>query len=174
MNIKQQLTLPALFLACGLLLPIAFHMFGMAGKIFLPMHIPVLMSGLLLGWRQGFSIGVFTPFISSILTGMPPLYPMAPIMAIELALYGAAGGYLHSEKKLSPLVSLIGALIAGRIGVIIMLTIFAQTLQINLSPLVYVAAAAINGAPGIIIQLLCLPPLVKKLEEYLSLTRLRM
>lgn len=171
MNIKQQLTLPALFLSCGLLLPIAFHIFGMAGKIFLPMHIPVLMSGLLLGWKQGFCIGMFTPFLSSILTGMPPLYPIAPIMAIELALYGATGGYLHYEKKLSLPISLIVALIAGRIGVILMLTIFAQTLQINLSLWVYVAAAAINGAPGIIIQILCIPPLIKKLEEYLILSR---
>lgn len=174
MDIKKQLTLPALFLSCGLLLPIAFHMFGMAGKIFLPMHIPVLMSGLLLGWRQGLCMGLFTPILSSILTGMPPLYPMAPIMAIELALYGAAGGYLYKNKHLSPLLAVLGALVAGRLGVVIMLAIFASTLQISMSPWIYVAMAAANGAPGIIIQLLFLPPLVKKLEGYLNISHLHM
>lgn len=171
MNIKQQLTLPALFLACGLLLPIAFHTFGMAGKIFLPMHIPVLMTGLLLGWKQGLCIGFFTPILSSILTGMPPLYPMAPIMAVELALYGAAGGYLHHNRQLSPLLSLAGALIAGRLGVALMLAIFAETLQIKLSPWIYVLVSAANGSVGIGIQLLCIPPLVNKLEKYLELSK---
>lgn len=168
MNIKQQLTLPALFLACGLLLPIAFHMFGMAGKIFLPMHIPVFMAGLLLGWRKGLFIGILTPLLSSFLTGMPSLYPMAPIMSIELAVYGATAGYLHYSKGLSILPSLISSLIAGRIAVALMLALFAEALNIKLSPWIYVMTSAANGMVGIVLQIISIPPLVKKLEVYMQ------
>lgn len=172
MNLKQKLTLPALFLACGLLLPMVFHTFGMAGKIFLPMHIPVLMAGLLLGWKQGLCIGFFTPILSSLLTGMPPLLPMAPVMAVELALYGATAGYLRRTQKLSPLFALIGALIMGRLGAALIIALFAETLHIKLSPWIYVMASITNGILGIIIQIVGIPPLIAKLEQYLLQNRI--
>lgn len=168
MNTNYRLTLPALFLAFGLLLPMAFHVTGLAGKIFLPMHIPVLMGGLILGGQQGLFLGIFTPLLSSLLTGMPPLYPMAPIMTVELALYGAAAGYLYRNKRCSLLLSLISALIAGRIGIALMLALFAESIGIHLTPWAYIAASAAQGAVGIFIQIIGLPPLVHKLEFYLE------
>lgn len=168
MNTNYKLTLPALFLSLGLLLPMAFHITGLAGKIFLPMHIPVLMGGLILGWQHGLFLGIFTPLISSFLTGMPPLYPMALIMAVELALYGAAAGYLYRTKRCSLLLSLVFALIAGRIGIAMMLGLFAESLGIHLTPWAYIAASTAQGAVGIIIQIVALPSLVRKLEFYLE------
>lgn len=48
----RKLTFGALCLALSLLLPQAFHLLGMqqAGQLFLPMHIPVLIGGMVLGW----------------------------------------------------------------------------------------------------------------------------
>lgn len=168
MNTNYRLTLPALFLACGLLLPMAFHISGLAGKIFLPMHIPVLMGSLMLGWQQGLFLGFATPLLSSLLTGMPPLYPMAPIMTVELALYGTAAGYLYRTRKCSLLFSLIGALIVGRLGIALMLFLCAESIGIRLSPWLYVATAAAHGAVGIVLQIIAIPPLVRKLEYYLE------
>ena len=85
------LVLTALFIAAGILLPIFFHGLGLGGAVFLPMHIPVLLGGMLLGWRQGFVIGLVTPLLSCLLTGMPPLLPALPLMTSELAAYGALG-----------------------------------------------------------------------------------
>ena len=95
----NKLVLTSLFIACGLLLPLAFHTFGMGGRTFLPMHIPVFMGGLLLGWLPGFIIGALTPLLSCLLTGMPPLIPSLPMMIVELALFGLVAGYLYYDKR---------------------------------------------------------------------------
>ena len=84
-----------LFVALAVILPVCFHWFGMAGAIFLPMHIPVLLSGMLAGPRSGFVTGLMSPALSSLLTGMPPLWPVLPVMTAELCLYGGAAGYLR-------------------------------------------------------------------------------
>ncbi len=49
-NATLKLVLASLFTAIGLLLPTVFHMFSLGGSIFLPMHIPVLLCGLICGW----------------------------------------------------------------------------------------------------------------------------
>ena len=94
----NKLILTSLFIACGLLLPLAFHSFGMGGRTFLPMHLPVFMGGMLLGWMPGFIIGALTPVLSSLLTGMPPLIPSLPMMVVELALFGLAPGLLYHKN----------------------------------------------------------------------------
>ena len=47
----RKITFGAMCLALSLLLPQAFHLIGMqqAGSVFLPMHIPVFIGGMLLG-----------------------------------------------------------------------------------------------------------------------------
>ena len=138
-------------------------------KFFVPNgHSWTVWQGLLLGWRKGLFIGILTPLLSSFLTGMPPIYPMAPIMSVELALYGATAGYLHHSKGLSILPSLISALIAGRIAVALMLALFAEALNIKLSPWIYVMTSAANGMVGIVLQIIGIPPLVKKLKQYIQ------
>ena len=48
MTKTKTMILAALCFALGLVLPSAFHMIG-AGTVFLPMHIPVLICGLVCG-----------------------------------------------------------------------------------------------------------------------------
>ena len=93
----KQLILSGLFIAFGIILPMCFHVFNMGGSIFLPMHIPVLISGFLLGPICGAIVGVITPILSSFLTGMPPVLPTMPIMALELCGYGIVSGILFSK-----------------------------------------------------------------------------
>ncbi len=45
----RDLTLTGILMAMGLILPTIFHTFNMGGQVFLPMHIPVLLCGLLIG-----------------------------------------------------------------------------------------------------------------------------
>ncbi|MGB9619107.1 MAG: ECF transporter S component, partial [Armatimonadota bacterium] len=68
----RDLALGGLFGATGVALPIVFHAVGL-GKAFLPMHLPVLVCGLLISPTVAFAVGVVTPLVSSVLTGMPPL-----------------------------------------------------------------------------------------------------
>ena len=161
----RKIVYTALFIALGIVFPIAFHSFGASGKIFLPMHIPVLMAGLLLGARSGLIAGVVTPVLSSLMTGMPPLMPTTPIMAAELGTYGLLSGYLHHNRRLSLTIALVAALVGGRIAAALTVAVLAVAVGIKLSPTVYIIGALTTGLPGIIIQLVFIPLLVKKLKN---------
>ena len=86
--------------AFAILLPQAFHLTGIpqSGQIFLPMHIPVLISGFVLGPVFGLFIGVLSPIISSLLTGMPDSFRL-PFMIAELASYGFMSGILTIPRS---------------------------------------------------------------------------
>ncbi|MGE1061893.1 ECF transporter S component [Megasphaera paucivorans] len=159
------LSFSALFITCGIILPIFFHSLGISGSIFLPMHIPVLLGGLILGWRAGLLIGFITPIISSFLTGMPPLFPILPMMTIELALYGAASGYTYQSLHWPLFVSLLFAMAIGRIGVAVMIAALADSLHIQLSPLIYIIMSLSQGALGVIIQLVFIPVFINRFNK---------
>ena len=164
----NKLILTSLFIACGLLLPLAFHSFGMGGRTFLPMHLPVFMGGMLLGWMPGFIIGALTPVLSSLLTGMPPLIPSLPMMVVELALFGLVTGYLYHDKRKNIYLSLAIAMFIGRMGAAFVLLLFSDMLGIRLHPLAYVAAAFMTGIAGVIAQFAFIPPLVNRLEKIIG------
>lgn len=91
-----------------------FHAFGL-GSTFLPMHIPVLLAGFVISIPFAITVGALTPFLSSVFTGMPPLFPVMPYMVFELAAYGAVASILYRKLKVNVYISLIGSMIAGRI-----------------------------------------------------------
>src|SRR5699024_8917181 len=93
-------------LALGIILPLVIHMSGIDGTIFLPMHIPVLIAGLIIGPSLGFILGILSPILNHFITGMPPV-PMLWVMIAELAIYGLVSGYLYKKAKMTLLPSLI-------------------------------------------------------------------
>jgi riboflavin transporter FmnP len=167
LNDTKQMILTAIFIAVGFILPMFFHMLGMSGAIFLPMHIPVLFGGLLLGWRSGLIIGVVTPLLTSLFTGMPPIFPQALIMTVELGLYGMVGGYFYRSKKKPLFAALLLAMLAGRLGTALVLGLFAGILGIHMSPFIYLTMSLVEGLPGIVIQLCFIPILMEYLNKNL-------
>lgn len=159
----KKLVQSALFVAAGIILPIFFHFSGLGGPAFLPMHIPVLLAGLLLSWREGLIVGILTPLLSSLMTGMPPMVRL-PLMTLELALYGFAGGLLYNRLRFKLYPSLVGAMVAGRLGFGLGLLLLGEILGIKVSPLDYLVAATLTGIPGIIVQLLVIPILIRYLK----------
>lgn len=95
-NLKN-LTLAALFLALGLVLPFFTGQIPQIGSMLLPMHIPVFLCGLICGWQYGAAVGFIVPLMRSVLFGMPPLFPTATAMAFELLTYGLVVGLLYSR-----------------------------------------------------------------------------
>ena len=97
----RKLVYGGILLALGILLPQAFHLTGIpqSGNVFLPMHIPVLLAGFMLGPVYGAGIGILSPVISFFLTAMPALGRL-PFMMAELMGYGAASGFLFHTLKL--------------------------------------------------------------------------
>ena len=70
MKNTKHLIITALCMTLGVVLPMAFHMIPNAGSVMLPMHIPVLLCGLVCGPILGLICGIFTPVLSSLITGM--------------------------------------------------------------------------------------------------------
>ncbi len=162
----------SLFLAAGLVLPMFFHTLGASGPIFLPMHIPVLICGLTLGWRYGALCGLILPLLSSVTTGMPPLYPMAVVMTFELTAYGLISGLLYEKfKKYYP--ALIGAMLCGRVanGVVMATLMGLGGNTYGLSA--FVSSAVVVALPGIVIQLIVVVPIAITLRKLIDMNTRR-
>ncbi|WP_334089745.1 ECF transporter S component [Helicobacter typhlonius] len=66
MNTKKNilnLTLAAMFMAIGIVLPFFTGQIPQIGKMLLPMHIPVILCGLICGWQYGLVVGFILPFL---------------------------------------------------------------------------------------------------------------
>lgn len=164
----KYLVLSGLMLVLGLLLPLVTHAFG-AGTVILPMHIPVLLAGMLLPLPYAFGVGLLTPVLSSLFTGMPPLLPMLPIMAVELTLYALSASIARGRFRLNPYLCLLISMIIGRIGAGLMVFALSTLFSVPVAPpLVYLSGAILTGIPGIIIQIVLIPPLTYLGERLLT------
>lgn len=165
MSPTRKLVFCALLAAFGVVLPIAFHLVGALGSVFLPMHIPVLVAGLFLGTYAGVGVGVLAPIIGSFLTGMPPIMPILPIMVAELAVYGGISGYLSHRRGWGLLISLVTSMVAGRLAAAVVAYVMVNMITISIKPIAFITGAVVTGLPGIAIQLLVVPMLVTRLRE---------
>ena len=161
----------ALFVAAGIVLGQLFHLVGM-GPTFLPLHLPAQIGGLFLGAQAGLLIGLCTPPVSSLLTGMPPLLPMALRMMVEVGAYGYLGGLLHRNLRLAPLPSLLGAIVGGRLLLALADSLFFWHLGLpRLSVAQNAWLAFLFGFPGVCLQLALVPAMVALLKRHLDARR---
>lgn len=95
----KNLTLSAMFMAIGVVLPILTGQIQQIGNMLLPMHLPVFLCGLICGWQYGAAVGFVLPLFRSVTFGMPPLFPTATATAFELATYGLVAGLLYGRSR---------------------------------------------------------------------------
>jgi uncharacterized membrane protein len=154
-----------LFVAIGIVLPMAFHAAGM-GRTFLPMHIPVLLAGIYLGWRSGLVVGAVTPLLSGLLTGMPPFVPpTAFAMMAELPVYGVLVSVFYRRMRMHPVLSVglaafLGRVVYGLIGY----SVFPLLGLPEVSPLYPVTAGLVASLPGVVVQIVLIPVIVSRLK----------
>ena len=165
MTTVKRMVMTAICAAMCVVLPIAFHAIPNAGSVLLPMHIPVLLCGLVCGWPWGFICGLLGPFLSSF-TGMPPM-SVLPSMMVECGVYGLASGammrLLRTGKPTADLyISMITAMVLGRV-----VAGFAKALIFapGTPAFAWVTTSLITGIPGIVIQLIVMPILVVSLTK---------
>ncbi|MBQ8960015.1 MAG: ECF transporter S component [Ruminococcus sp.] len=90
-------------IALAVVLPQLVHLaLGQLGGVkWLPMYLPVLIGGCLLGARWGLAVGVLSPLCSFLITsalGSPmPMAARLPFMAAELAVFAVVSG-LFTKK----------------------------------------------------------------------------
>lgn len=164
----QKLTLSAMFLAMGLVLPLLTGQIPQIGNMLLPMHIPVLLCGLICGWQYGGVVGFIMPLLRHTMFGMPPM-PGAVSMAFELATYGLVIGFLYSHSRWKCVFSLyrsmLGAMLSGRIvWGIVQLTILGISGK-GFTWQMFMAGAFLNAVPGIILQMILIPAIMVALNR---------
>lgn len=165
----QKLTLSAMFIAIGMVLPFLTGQIQQIGNMLLPMHLPVFLCGLICGAPYGLAAGFFLPIFRSVIFGMPMMYPMAIAMAFELAAYGLVAGYLYHHAKVQNLWSiyrsLITAMVAGRLvwgaAEVVLLGLGGSSFTWQM----FLAGALLNAIPGIILQLILIPVIMVSLQK---------
>lgn len=165
----RRLCLSSMFLALGWLLPFLTGQIRSFGNMLCPMHIPVMLCGLILGPMYGLFIGFITPLTRGFIFGMPVLYPMGVCMAFELAVYGFVSGLLYRlfNKKvnitLSLYLSLVISMVLGRV-VWGLARLFCGVVSRNtFTWALFMSGAFINAWPGIIVQFIVIPFLMNVL-----------
>lgn len=159
---QRQMTYTGALLAIGVLIPGIFHMTGIPGTIFLPMHIPVLMGGLLLSPGYALFLGLVLPLLNSTLLGMPPILPIGVLMSVELGLYGLVASLV--KRRMNVFLTLITSMVVGRIGLGLFAYLLVSLDTIKLNPMMYLQGAIVTGLPGMIIQLILIPLIVSRVK----------
>lgn len=168
MNSTKKLVTSSLLLAVALLLPFVTGQIPEIGNMLLPMHLPVLLAGFIVGGPSAMAIGAIAPLLRSVLWGMPVLFPKAISMAFELAAYGLVSGIVYSKSKKdgkSVFIALITAMIAGRIVWGIVSMILFGVMGKGFTMALFMTEAVVNAVPGIAIQLVVIPIIVSALKK---------
>ncbi len=164
----EKLTLSAVFLALGIVLPFLTGQIPAVGNMLLPMHIPVLLCGFVCGWQWGLLTGFVLPIMRSALFSMPPMMPTAVAMAFEMAVYGAVTGLLYqklSKNMASVYISLVGAMIAGRLVWGAVSIVLYGIVGKAFGWQIFLGGALLNAVPGIILQLVLIPVIIFTLKR---------
>lgn len=171
----KNLIYTALFLALGFILPMLTGQIPVIGRVLLPMHIPVLLCGLICGYRHGALLGGALPILRSLIFSVPVMYPTAIAVAFEMATYGLLAGLLYrrSRQTLGSLyLSLGAAMLTGRV-----VRCVAEILLLGLqgsafSWKLFATGTLLGGLPGVILQLVLIPAVMLALGR-VSLPKIR-
>lgn len=165
----NELTLCAMFISLGLILPFFTGQIPKIGNMLLPMHIPVFLCGLICGAKWGLAAGFITPLLRSALFGVPVLYPMSAAMAFELAAYGFFAGIFYSRSRWKCVIALyramLPAMLLGRLVWGIVMTTFCGIFKTPFGLKIFCAGAFFNALPGIILQLMIIPAVMVALNK---------
>lgn len=164
-----RLILAAMFLALAMVLPFLTGQIKQFGNALCPMHIPILLCGFFCGPWYGLGIGLIAPLLRFALFGMPPIMPTGVAMCFELAAYGFAAGMLYKllPKKIPYIyVSLIGAMIVGRLVWGCAMLVLMGLGKAEFGWAAFLSGAVTNAIPGIILQIVLIPVLVMALKKY--------
>jgi hypothetical protein len=151
------------FVVLSVFTPWAFHQYPLAGPTYLPMHFFIFVAALAGGWQAGLVVGLLTPFASFAVSGMPPA-TILPQIAVEVTAYGLIAGLLRQRYNLNVFLSLLGAMVGGRIA--LLLAVFAvqavtghvySPLGPTATPLAAIWNTIAQSWPGMLVQLAVIP-----------------
>lgn len=165
----KNMTLSAMFLAIGMVLPTFTGQIKQIGNMLLPMHLPVFLCALVCGWKFGLPMAFVLPLLRSVVFGMPPLYPTALAMAFELAAYAFVAGFLYEKSRWQCIKALyrclLTAMIAGRVVWGIVQVTLLGIGGTGFTFQAFIGGALLNAIPGILLQLVLVPATMVALDR---------
>ena len=173
-SLKLKLTVKSLvslgIIALAVALPQIVHaILGASGGVqWLPMYLPVLLGGCLLGSVWGLGVGILSPIVSFLITlaaGNPmPALPRLPFMVAELAVFAAISGLFSkkiTENGWMAFPAVLLAQVAGRTAFILLVLMF-QSLTPFTPALIW--AQIKTGLLGMVLQAVVIPFIVMGLS----------
>lgn len=169
----KHLIYASFFTAIGVLFPQIFHAFGL-GPVFLPMHIPIILAGIVCTSLWGLLSGITCVFLSSLLFGMPGFTPTGYSMFFELAAYGFFSGiFFHAMprpytlKRIYP--ALLLTMLTGRLVAIIAKYVIFHMMGHVFALTAVCTSLFITAWPGILLQWITIPPIILLMQKNKSL-----
>ncbi len=169
-TVQKRITLSAVLsaglIALAVILPQIVHLaLGQPGGVqLLPMYLPVLIGGCLLGWKWALSVGVLSPIVSFAITslmGNPmPALARLPFMIAELAVFAVVSGLFSKriyENGLWAFPAVILAQLSGR-AVFLGLVAVCQSFAPFTVPMIWGQICA--GWIGLLIQAILVPIII--------------
>lgn len=153
-------------IALAVALPQLVHLtIGQPGGVqWLPMYLPVLLGGCLLGWKYGAIAGAASPIVSFAITSLlgSPMPPAArlPFMTAELLIFALVSGLFSGKiyrNGLWAFPAVIAAQLCGR-GAFLLLTVIFNSLTALTPQMVWSQIAA--GKWGLLLQAVVAPLLI--------------
>ena len=172
-SIAVKTVISAGLIALAVLLPQLVHLaLGQPGGVkYLPMYLPILIGGCLLGTKWALAVGILSPLVSFMLTSLSgnpmPVAPRLPFMILELAVFAAVSG-LFSKKIVSNSMWAFPAVICAQIaGRLVFLGAIALTASFTTFTVPMIWGQIITGIPGLLIQAVLAPVIMIGLRNLL-------
>ena len=177
-SLKVKLTVKGLvsfgLIVLAVLLPQLVHLtLGQAGGVrWLPMYLPVLLAGCLLGVRWGMGVGVLSPVVSFALTSLwgdpMPAAARLPFMMAELCVFAAVSGLFSKQIAKNGWMAfpavLLGA-VAGRAFFLLLAVLFQSVAPFTVEA---VLSQIETGLSGLVLQAAAVPLLVMGLRALIQ------
>ncbi|MBN1534038.1 MAG: hypothetical protein JXA20_15315 [Spirochaetes bacterium] len=159
LNISN-IILAGIFTSLGVVIPMLFHLLGL-GAVFLPMYLPLSVGAYMLSTRNALIMGIFTPLLSALITGMPPFYPpVAFLMMVQLGVFCTVISLMQHRLKAPVLLSLLAAIALDRALLVAAYYIAAPLFSVSFG--IISAYDILKSLPGILIMLVMVPVAVPR------------
>lgn len=177
-SLKVKITVKSLIsvgiIALAVILPKLVHLAaGQSGGVqWLPMYLPVLLGGCLLGWAWGLGVGIASPIVSFLITsafGNPmPAAARLPFMIAELAVFAAVSGLFSKKIAKNGWMAFPAVLLAQVSGrTVFMLLVFAFQSVTPFTPAL-IWSQIQTGLLGMVLQAVIVPFIVMGLKLLLD------
>jgi len=160
-------------IALAVILPQIVHMaLGQPGGIrWLPMYLPVLIGGCLLGTEWGLAVGILSPLASFLVTtamGSPmPMAARLPFMMLELAVFAAVSGLFTKKVAANGMWAFPAVILAQICGRAVFLGAIAVTQSFTQFTSAMIWGQIKTGFIGLAVQAVLVPLIIIGLRALL-------